>query len=328
MTNRLGVILMILLGFFVIVYYSNGKEGMSTLDVVDESNSDVSVYYGEFGTLRIRTMPNGDRVVVAVKRNMDYVENKEIITVYGADGDTVYVYVNEDGEYLVIDNNTVDEDTVIKSTSTYYGNHGSVTISTDEDGDKHISDYKVNEDDTVGIHTFYGPQGNSVDIIRTPDGDLKIVDTGNGKTLYVNTKNDYIRKTEIVPPVCPACPSVTTCASADGNCGDKSKEEEQEEISNTFTSVTGPRRNTVTQGKNGGTVIQGKSGTDVVIGPKGNAVASKDSNVVMRDTSGTTIIRTPEGNVRADTKIGMYLGDNSVINQPMPILNSFSTFGR
>lgn len=343
MIGKLGMLLLILILFFLIVYFINRREGMSTLDIVDEADSDVSIYYGKFGTVRVRTLSDGSKVVVSVKQNENYSDNKEMITVYGEDGETLRIFINEDGKFSVVDNSTVDEDARNTSTTTFYGNHGSVTVATNDDGTRTIIDYTVNEEDTVGIHTFYGPKGNSVDVIRTPDGNLKIMaGDGDGNRVFVKTGSDYIRKSEIVPPVCPACPSITSCASADGKCDGKTETEEREEISNTFSTVEGPNGTKVTQGNNGATLIQGKNDTSVVVGPKGNTVVAspqseqaastdvsvpKQSNVVMQQKD-IKIIRTPEGNVRTDDKVGMYLGDNRVMNEPMPILNNFSTFGR
>ena len=39
------------------------------------------------------------------------------------------------------------------------------------------------------------------------------------------------------------------------------------------------------------------------------------------------MIRGPKGNSMVNQgKVGMYLGDNSPIQEPMPVLNNFSTF--
>ena len=332
MTNKISVLLLILLSYFFVTYYLHNfyNEGMCTIEDLDD---DVTVYYGEFGSVRVRTNSDGDKIIIGVTKNESYNTDSTTVTLHGPDQESITVYKNENGEYLIVDNDTVD-DTEYGDTMVYYGNNGSVTVKTNNDGSKSIIDYNTSYDsNSTSINTYYGPNGNSVDIIKTPDGNIKIVGDNktSGETVYVNTKNNFIRKTEIVPPVCPVCPSITSCQN----------------VNNETNTITGPKGGTVTQGENGGLLIEGSQGGTAVIGPDGNAAAQgpdgglavrgSEGNVAVRGSEGNvalsgsegTIIRGPQGTTLArNGKVGMYLGDNSLVNTPMPILNNFSTFGR
>jgi len=50
---------------------------------------------------------------------------------------------------------------------------------------------------------------------------LKYLLNGNGSSLDYNTINDYMLKTQIVPPVCPTCPACPNGGGACNNCGGK-----------------------------------------------------------------------------------------------------------
>ena len=55
------------------------------------------------------------------------------------------------------------------------------------------------------------------------------------------------------------------------------------------------------------------------------SVYNGKNNVKSNETQNT--IRGPRGNsLKNEGKVGMYLGDNSINQEPMPILNNFSTF--
>lgn len=331
MTNKILVLLLILISFFLITFYLNNlNEGMCSIEDLDD---DVTIYYGKFGSARVRTTPEGDKIIIGVTKNESYNADTNTVTLYGPDQEAITIYKNENGEYLIVNNETLDTEEY-GDTMVYYGNNGSVTVKTNSDGSKSIIDYNTSYDSNqTSISTYYGPNGNSVDIIKTPDGNIKIVGDNNtsGETVYVNTKNNYIRKTEIVPPVCPVCPSITSCQN----------------VNNEQTTITGPKGGTITQGEEGGLLIEGSEGGTAVVGPDGNVVAQgpdggvavrgSEGNVALRGSEGNVavrgsngaIVRGPQGNTIAQTgKIGMYLGDNSIVNTPMAVLNNFSTFGR
>jgi hypothetical protein len=305
MTIKIGVLLLILLTFLIVVYFSSQEEGMCSLETVTEE-SDIIVYYGEFGSVRVRVMENGDKIIVgAVKKDSTAMDNIRH-TLYGPDGESITIFKSEDGEFLVINEESIENNNHDNDIITYYGNNGSITVRyNEEDGSKTIIKNKTSySNDSTSINTYYGPNGNSIDVIRTPDGNLRIITDGDA-SVYVKPRNNFIRKTEIVPPVCPICPSITSCATTPESTCDNNKTEE--------SNIN------ILQGPNGGVVVQGPDGGVAVQGP--------NEDTILKDSNGNITTRDVEGNSISNSgKVGMYLGDNSIVSDPMPVLNNFSSF--
>lgn len=366
MMNKLLVLLAIILLYLLVVFMFYPKvENMSTLD--DSNDSDDQLFHGEFGTVKVKTVDNGDKVIVAVKPNYKSYSTRQHI-LYGAKKQTITIYKTDNGKYAIVDEKSIDQ--VVpnqKKVITYYGNTGSVTIRRNSDGTKAIINFQTNMavDDT-SINTFYGPDGNSVDIVRTPDGNLKIVTdsihtkdsdklsnkSSNKKKMSdeeeesdseeeeekeedkkdKDSKDDFIRKSQIVPPVCPACPSVTSCAKVNKDDEDADTDEEDDDYSKpTATSST----NNQSQSQNKQMKNQQQQQQQQVQSQQqqqmqnqqqqSTSVYNGKKNVKSNETQNT--IRGPRGNsLQNEGKVGMYLGDNSINQEPMPILNNFSTF--
>ena len=355
MMNKLLVLLAIILVYLLVVFMFYPKvESMATLD--DGNDSDDQLFHGEFGTVKVKTADNGDRVIVAVKPNYKSYSTRQHI-LYGAKKQTITIYKTDNGKYAVVDEKSIDQvGPNQKKVITYYGNTGSVTIRRNSDGTKAIINFQTNMvvDDT-SINTFYGPDGNSVDIVRTPDGNLKIV------TDSIHTKksdkvseekdedsdeeedeedeeeedeaDDFIRKSQIVPPVCPACPSVTSCAKVNKKDEDADTDEEDDDYTNTNASSS-TNNQSQSQKKQAQSQQQQQQQAQSQQqqqqqGPSRQQQSSMVNNgkqyVKSNETQNT--IRGPRGNsLQTEGKVGMYLGDNSINQEPMPILNNFSTF--
>ena len=374
MMNKLLVLLAIILVYLLVVFMFYPKvESMATLD--DGNDSDDQLFHGEFGTVKVKTADNGDRVIVAVKPNYKSYSTRQHI-LYGAKKQTITIYKTDNGKYAVVDENSIDQvGPNQKKVITYYGNTGSVTIRRNSDGTKAIINFQTNMvvDDT-SINTFYGPDGNSVDIVRTPDGNLKIV------TDSIHTKksdkvseeededsdeekdeeseeeeeeedeedeaDDFIRKSQIVPPVCPACPSVTSCAKVNKKDEDADTDEEDDDYTNTNASSSTNNQSQSQkkqaqsqqqqaqsqqqqQQQQQAQSQQQQAQSQQQQGPsrqqQSSMVNKGKQSVKSNETQNT--IRGPRGNsLQTDGKVGMYLGDNSINQEPMPILNNFSTF--
>ena len=375
MMNKLLVLLAIILLYFLIVFMFYPKiENMSTLD--DGNDSDDKFFHGEFGTVKVKTASNGDRVIVAIKPNYKSYSTKKHV-LYGAEKQTITIYKTDNGKYAIVDEKSIEQTSPNqKKVMTYYGNTGSVTIRRNSDGTRAIINFQTNMvvDDT-SINTFYGPDGNSVDIIRTPDGNLKIVtesihSTSSKKTtsdeekndeeknddeesddeenddeenddeeseddddteIEEDNKNDYIRKSQIVPPVCPACPSVTSCAKVNSGSDDENSDEEGDD---NYTKATPSSSSSSSSSKQDQSQKQAQTASSQSSQQTQYQQSNKNSQQQSNNGKGTVksnetqnIIRGPRGNViQTQGKVGMYLGDNSINQEPMPILNNFSTF--
>ncbi len=346
----MGVLLLILLCYIFLVYISNPIEGMCTLD--DNESGEINIYYGKFGQVAVKTNSNGEKTIVGVKRNTNVKESNQMI-LYGPDDESITIYKSSNGKYLIANPSSTQVDSNTGNTITYYGNNGSVTMTTNSEGNEEVSTYNFETKKIDSVETYWGPNGNSVNVVMTSDGKVKLVSsesvsdsdiyTWNVKNKKITINSDssscdnYIRKTEIVPPVCPACPSVTSCEKINDDSDDHDD----------VNTITGPKGGSVTQTKDGTVVVKGAKGGQAVVSDNGTIVRGPEGGVVVKDSEGNTGVRGPGGNTATSDsqgnvtvnktitnmnalnngKVGMYLGDNSVTD-PMPVLNNFSSFSR
>ena len=318
MVKNILVVLLILTFYLLIIYLNNiSKESMCNLDEYNygtnsenSANQNITVYYGSIGSVTVRVLPNGERIVINVDKNSDVTASQlnQAMVFYNQDGDTIVVYKTVDGDYVISNTSEITDGSV----ETYYGNNGSVTIKTNEDGTKEIMDYNTSyPNDVTSVQTFYGPNGKEVNVIRTPDGTLKLV-TASSNGSIVSTgynRNDYILKSQVVPPVCPTCPA-TTCA----NCNNDPDNEDNNDSTtdNTNNNDTG---SSSTDSSSNGSSSNGSSSN----GSSSNGSSSNEtsSNGLMYGDGSTDIISNGD-------PIGSYLGP--IVGTPMPLLNDFSRF--
>ena len=124
--------------------------------------------------------------------NNDYNSNQYSATTYtGSQGNSATVYTGPQGNYAVQPNNNVDYSS--GSATTYSGSQGgSATVYTGPQGNQAVR--------------ATGPNGQT--IVATPQN------TVNGIPRSQIPQGDedlYILKSEVVPPVCPACPQSSAC---------------------------------------------------------------------------------------------------------------------
>ena len=108
------------------------------------------------------------------------------------------------------------------TSSTYTGPEGNqATVYTGSSGRKAVAKdgsvyYNGNYDNTynnTNKATYTGPAGNQATVYTGPDGG-KAVSTNGGiyrRQIPPGQEDLYILKSEIVPPVCPACPTSAAC---------------------------------------------------------------------------------------------------------------------
>lgn len=124
--------------------------------------------------------------------NDEYNSNQYSATTYtGSQGNSATVYTGPQGNYAVQPNNNVNYSS--GSATTYSGSQGgSATVYTGSQGNQAVK--------------ATGPNGQTV--VATPQN------TVNGIPRSQIPQGDedlYILKSEVVPPVCPACPQSSAC---------------------------------------------------------------------------------------------------------------------
>ena len=143
-------------------------------------------------------------------------------TYSGPEGNEATVYTSASGRKAVAKDGSVyyngnyDNTYNNANKATYTGRYGNqATVYTGPQGNKAVS---VNGNNYYGNNnasatTYTGPRGNQATVYTGPGGN-KAVSTNGG--IYRNQipygqEDLYILKSEVVPPVCPACPQSTAC---------------------------------------------------------------------------------------------------------------------
>ena len=327
--------LFFILLFYLLIVYLNDitKEGMCSLDEYTYNNEtnininkSINVYYGEIGSATVRTLPNGDQVIVNVDKNSD-VDTAELdkpMVFYSENGNTITVYKTNDGDYVISKNSEITDGSV----QTFYGNNGSVTVQVNANGTKDIIDYNTSyPNDVTSVQSFYGPNGGQINVIRTPDGQLKLVTASvNGSISGASyNRNDYILKTQVVPPVCPSCPAIT-CADCDNS---SSSDDTSNDSSSNGSSSNGSSSNSSSSNSSSSNSSSSNSSSS----NKSSSNSSSSSDSTSSDSTSNT---TSNNNTSTGTEytndiisngipIGSYLNDQPQ-GDPMPILNDFSKF--
>jgi hypothetical protein len=110
------------------------------------------------------------------------------------------------------------------SQKTYTGSEGNdVTVTTGPSGNKAVTGPDGNTatvesyDDYYSANTYSGSSGNSATVVSGPAGTTVVADTNNTvnginySDIPRGEEDLYILKSQVVPPVCPACPVASAC---------------------------------------------------------------------------------------------------------------------
>ena len=115
------------------------------------------------------------------------------------------------------------------SQQTYTGSEGnSATATTGPDGNTAITGpdgntlvtgqtYDDSEQDNYSSNTYTGPAGNSATVMSGTSGSAVVATNNNSSSgiaysdIPAGQQDLYILKSQIVPPVCPACPPASAC---------------------------------------------------------------------------------------------------------------------
>lgn len=213
---------------YIVTTTQSGTTSVYYIDTtIDNSNASVNNYYGpNGGTASIITDGNGNQAVQVILPDGTKVLFTEQNT---------YVYNSQDG--------TIN-DTGSVSTNQYYGPAGgqattysgpqgnTAWTATGAGGNTYYgSNINTNPNTNPNINQYYGPAGGQATTYSGPAGNTSAVATGPGGNMYAGTTasgyNDYynslpagipasqipsgqedlyILKSQVVPPVCPACP--------------------------------------------------------------------------------------------------------------------------
>jgi hypothetical protein len=152
-------------------------------------------------------------------------------TFYGPNGGSARLFTGKDGQYAIEETLANGNTTIYTATNTYtytYSNQQSGSSSTSgssssTSGSSSSSAYPFS-DFSAGYAT--GPNGNSAGYVTGPNGNTVAGASVNNSSSQYNSslptgiparmippgqEDLYILKSEVVPPVCPACPTSSAC---------------------------------------------------------------------------------------------------------------------
>lgn len=213
-----------------------------------------------------------------------YSGSGSVNTYYGPYGNKVVAVKGPYGNEILVDaeynqNPNYNQTTTTSnnaSSTTYSNNNGSATATT-------------------------GPQGNT--LVTTSNNNGALVTNNGVNAIPPGDQDLYILKSQIVPPVCPACPGITP-ASLNGN-----SDVDVGDTSNTTTTITGPQGNSVSK----------------TTSNHGNGTCSS-CNDKKQCPPCPSCARCPEPSFDCK-KVPSYKQGSSNVHLPRPVLSDFSTFG-
>jgi len=185
-----------------------------------------TVFYGPEGATARVIDTNGDQTLVITTKNgtteiytMDNNDNDSSVTAYiGTDGRKAVVATDENGKYAV-SLTAADGSKVMYYEDNVYTYNGETGETSQTNANSANNSYDG------AFDTYYGPADGSATTATGPQGGTAVVATGpEGNTAAVyndsfpagvprsqipaGQEDLYILKSEVVPPVCPACPNM------------------------------------------------------------------------------------------------------------------------
>ena len=282
---------LILLAALVLCSFLGGvgctREGMANGDSDNDVDDDVEDDTNDDEQVKVVLVNKNGQISGSIQdNNYDnyYSGSGSVNTYYGPYGNKVVAVKGPYGNEILVDadynqNPNYSQTTTTSnnvSSTTYSNNNGSATATT-------------------------GPQGNT--LVTTSNNNGAVVTNNGVNTIPPGDEDLYILKSQVVPPVCPACPGITPASlngDSDVDVGD---------TSNTTTTITGPRGNSVTKTTNS----------------SGNNTCSS-CNDQKQCPPCPACARCPEPSFDCK-KVPSYKQGSSNSYLPRPVLSDFSTFG-
>ena len=185
-----------------------------------------SIFYGpDGGTARVIQTSNNNTIVITNKNgttDIYYIDNSAdtttMNTYYGPNGGSARIITQSDGKQAVEITTSSGSKILYTEDNIYIYNQDSDSSSNSTNS----TNYDMNQyygPNGGQATTVSGPQGNTAGVATTPNGNM-YAGTNYDSTAYYNSlpqgipqnqipdgqQDLYILKSEVVPPVCPACP--------------------------------------------------------------------------------------------------------------------------
>jgi hypothetical protein len=201
------------------------SESGGSIEVISDTSIKVSKNMGDSSVTFTTTKPSTSTSELSVEGFKEYFTTAKKTMFYGPGGKTATIITNngraairvsypDDTVYLYT-NVDIDNSVNAASVTGPYGNsayvaegpEGEVVYGT-TNGSPYYNDY--NDDvNTASVTTATGPGGTTVGVATGPGGNS--VAGISRSQIPPGTEDLYILKSQVVPPVCPACPVASAC---------------------------------------------------------------------------------------------------------------------
>lgn len=189
----------------------NMREGYSSNTYTGPEGNEATVYSSSSGQ---KAVAKDGSVYYNGNYDNTYT-NTNKATYTGSGGNQATVYTGPQGNQAVNvddndDNNNYNNN---YSSNTYTGSGGNqATVYTGPQGNQAVS-VNNNNNNSASSTTYTGPAGNQATVYNGPYGGTAVSTNGDvyNNQIPPGQEDLYILKSEIVPPVCPACPTSAAC---------------------------------------------------------------------------------------------------------------------
>lgn len=263
---------------------------------------------------------------------------KQISVIFNSDSGKISVLKSSsvlNYDITFVDNDEDDDNVVI-----YQGSFGSVHVKM-VNGILKVVDHNTSFSNDTNTGIFYGPQGNKIKVIKS--GNILNIESDN---VDINEywkpglsgdyeNSDYILKSKIVPPVCPACPSLNYCGNSGNNKSSNSLDtSDKVNIDADDSNVNSNNTANTNINYNINTTKEDKKQDKNVMFSKKPPTQGPVQNTRVPGSLNNSGVIYPDLSQQSQSvdsvnepPVGSYLGDNNLVANPMPILNDFSSFG-
>jgi len=201
---------------------STTNTSSSTSYSTTNDNITATTYYGPNGSARVIknsstgqyavevTGPNGEKVVYSSNTNTIYTNGSNSLegTTYIGPNGTATIVKGDNGQYVVKISDNYGNVVVYDSrTNTAYTNTNGTSDPYYYNGNNYT--YTNTSSGNASAGAVSGQYGNAAFYATGPNGNT--VAGVSGSSIPPGDEDLYILKSQIVPPVCPACPSAASC---------------------------------------------------------------------------------------------------------------------
>jgi hypothetical protein len=184
--------------FYIIITGSNGETVSYSTKVPDSSSSSSSSSSNSSSTSGKNTT-SSDSISSLMKQFNN-------ATFYGPNGGSARFFTGSDGQYAIESTKANGDTTIYTANNTYTYNYGGQSSSYS------ASPYDSSTTSSSGSGSDSGSGSNSANSSGQYDSSMP---QGISKSMIPRGQEDlYILKSEIVPPVCPACPTSSACPTS------------------------------------------------------------------------------------------------------------------